>query len=67
MPVPQEVLNVGENVAVTFSGHNIIVTFNGAHRGGLSASGKTVRVASTLGNVKLPNGIVLGVNAYVKP
>lgn len=34
---------------------------------GPSASGKTIGVASTGGNVTLPNGVTVGVNAYRKP
>lgn len=34
---------------------------------GPSASGKTIGVASTGGNVTLPNGITVGLNAYRKP
>ena len=58
--------NVGENVAVSVKGKKLIIEIDTEHRGGLSASGKTIRVASTLGNIKLPCGITLGLNAYVK-
>jgi len=57
----------GENVEVYMDGDSLHVVIDTSHRGGPSASGKTVRVASTLGNVKLPCGVTLGLNAYVKP
>lgn len=66
MAKAKDAVSVGENVAVAIYGDKIVVTIDGSYRGGLSASGKTVRVASTLGNVKLPNGVTLGLNAYVK-
>lgn len=34
---------------------------------GPSASGKTIGVANTGGNITLPNGITVGLNAYRKP
>ena len=60
---------VGENVSYTVNGSKLVVTIDLAHRGSLSASGKTVRVASTGGNVELAgsDGVRLGLNAYVYP
>jgi len=56
-----------ENVSIEVKGGKAIITIDLAKRGGRSASGKTIRVASTAGN-KLIEGtdVVLGLNAYVK-
>jgi hypothetical protein len=62
-----ENMSIGENVAVKIEGKTLTLVIDMEHRGGLSPTGKTVRVASTLGNVKLPCGITIGLNAYVKP
>ncbi len=32
-----------------------------------NGQGKNITVASTRGNVRLPNGVMIGVNAYKKP
>ena len=66
--VPQTnpvVQNVGENVIVKREDGVTWLGIVEEHRGGVSPSGKTIRVASTLGNVKLPSGITVGLNAYV--
>ena len=59
--------DVGENIKTCMEGAVLVIHIDTTHRGGLSASGKTVRVASSEGNVKLPCGVTLGLNAYVKP
>ena len=57
-----------ENVEFKVTGSKLVITIDLKHRGDLSASGKTVRVASTLGNVKVPEtDVTVGINAYVKP
>ena len=59
--------DVDENIQTHMEGAVLIIHIDTTHRGGLSASGKTIRVASTEGNVKLPCGVTLGLNAYMKP
>jgi hypothetical protein len=57
-----------ENVDFKVSGTKLVITVDLKHRGELSSSGKTIRVASTLGNVKVPETeVTVGLNAYVKP
>lgn len=59
--------NVGENVTYSVQGDTLHVEINLKHRGGPSASGKTIRVATTNGNAKVDGSdVVIGVNAYVK-
>lgn len=59
---------MGENVEIKVTGTKAVITIDLAHRGGTSASGKTVRVASTNGNQRIPGtDVTLGLNAYVKP
>jgi len=58
-----------ENVKFTLDGKMLLVEIDLAHRGGLSATGKTKRIASTLGNVTIPKcneAIKIGINCYVK-
>ncbi len=57
---------LGENVMVEETDEELIFRIKKAHRGELSSSGKTIRVASTLGNKKVGD-IYIGLNAYVKP
>ena len=57
---------VGQGVTITEDDDNVVITFKKDARFGLSASQKSVIVASTKGNVTLPNGITVGLNAYVK-
>ena len=61
-----------ENVKLEVAdGNRLIIEINLDHRGDISASGKTKRVASTEGNigVKDANGVEvkIGLNVYVKP
>lgn len=65
---------VGENVAYSVKGDKLIIEVDLSHRGALSASGKTIRVASTGGNAELAGtagedgqAVRLGLNAYVYP
>jgi hypothetical protein len=55
---------LGENVRVSEEGEDIVIRIKKDVRGGLSESGKTIRVGSTLGNKEF-NGVVIGLNAYV--
>ena len=60
--------NIGQNVKVEIKGTIATITIDLSHRGGLSSTGKSVIVATTSGNVTIPgsDGVVLGLNAYVK-
>lgn len=61
------VQNIGENVQVEVKGDKVTITIDLAHRGARSASGKTVRVASTMGNIAIAGtDVVLGLNAYTR-
>lgn len=57
---------VGENIEVEVTPDEIVIRIKKDHRGEVSASGKTIRVASTLGNKQVTQeGIIVGINAYV--
>ena len=61
-----------ENIKLeVVDGNRLIIEVDLNHRGDISASGKTKRVASTLGNVSVrdANGVEvkIGLNVYVKP
>lgn len=65
---------VGENVSYKVAGNKLVIEIDLSHRGALSASGKTVRVASTGGNAELAGtagddgqNVRVGLNAYVYP
>ena len=61
------VQKIGTNVQVETTDDQIIITINRKGRHGPSKSGKTTIVASTGGNqVITADGIVLGLNAYIK-
>jgi hypothetical protein len=65
MAAPQSTL--GENVAYSVTGNKLTITIDLTHRGQESASGKSVRVATTGGNQKVPGTTVtIGINAYEK-
>lgn len=56
-----------ENIKTEVNGNTLTITIDLSKRGGVSASGKTIRVASTLGNKPIEGTeVVLGLNAYVK-
>ena len=70
-PSNKEVIPV-ENVKFeVVEGNRLLIHVDLNYRGDISASGKTRRVASTLGNIgfKDANGveIKIGLNVYVKP
>ena len=59
-----EYATTGENVRYAVEGNELVLRIDLTHRGGLSASGKTVRVATTNGNKELAPGVFVGFNAY---
>ena len=71
MATKNDSVNVGENVSYSMDGDTLTVVIDMAHRNDLGTDPKTglprktIRVASTLGNTELPNGVRLGINAYV--
>lgn len=57
--------SVGENVVYTVTADKLVIEIDLTHRGGLSVSGKTVRVATTNGNKQVDGtDIFVGVNAF---
>lgn len=64
MAAPQKT-ELGENVSYTVANGKLTIEIDLSHRGGLSASGKTILVASTRGNKPIEGtDVILGVNAY---
>ena len=59
--------NYGNNVKVTQSKNKLTIEIDTSKEFGLSKSGKTIQVASTQGNAKLEDGLVLGLNCYKYP
>ncbi|MDX9789002.1 MAG: hypothetical protein RBT11_19665 [Desulfobacterales bacterium] len=58
---------LGENIEGEVNGDKLTLEIDLSHRGQRSASGKTVRVSSTCGNVNVPGTMVtVGINAYTK-
>ncbi len=58
------------NVVTSVKGDILTITVNLKERHGPSASGKTVSIASTQGNIKLAaphDGVSIGLNVYTKP
>ena len=59
---------VGENVVVSHDGKTLTITINLEAEHGLSASGKTLSIASTKGNKAVANvdgrQVFLGLNLY---
>lgn len=54
---------IGENVKARVEGNTLHLEIDISHRG----QGKTVRVASTCGNMGIPGtGVTLDLNAYTK-
>ena len=64
----QQKETIGENIQIEVTKDGkAILTIDLEHRGNVSASGKSVIVATTRGNVPIPGStVVLGLNAYVK-
>lgn len=57
-----------ENVKMAVEGKELVIRVDLTHRGEKSASGKTIRVASTQGNVECPENptISVGLNVFTK-
>lgn len=59
-----------ENVKMSVAGDILTIEVNLKHRGEKSSTGKTIRVASTEGNVECPGGgneaIKVGLNIFTK-
>lgn len=56
-----------ENVVFQVKGDVLTITVNMKRRGALSPSGKTIRIASTMGNQVVPGTpVVVGLNVYTK-
>ena len=56
-----------ENVKIETRDNKAIITIDLGYRGNLSPTGKSFRVASTLGNKKIEGTeIQIGLNAYIK-
>lgn len=58
-----------ENVKFTRNGSKLTIEVDLAHRGEVSSTGKSQRVASTEGNVPCPDDptIKIGLNIYAPP
>ena len=58
-----------ENVKFTVNGSKLTIEVDLAHRGEPSSTGKTLRVASTEGNVPCPDSpeIKIGLNVFAPP
>jgi hypothetical protein len=59
-----------ENVSITVSPDKkkATIVVDLTHRGDLSSTGKTIRVASTEGNTELEGtGVKIGLNAFTRP
>ena len=56
--------SVGKGITVTHEGDDVVIRFSAKGDYGPSKSGKTQIVATTSGNVTLPSGVIIGVNAY---
>lgn len=61
-----QIVKAGKGITVKVDGDMVQVTFDASKDFGPSASGKTTIVATTSGNIVLPNGVTIGVNAYRK-
>ena len=58
-----------ENIKATVKGNILTIEVDLSKSGERSASGKTTRIASTCGNVPVPNtdsGAIMGINIYKK-
>ena len=58
-----------ENVKMAVKGNTLTITVDLSHEAGMSASGKTMKIASTGGNKEVPNGkgAIIGLNIYKYP
>ena len=55
-----------KNVELAVQGHKLLITVDLSKEFGRSASGKTVIIASTEGNVAIEGGAIVGLNVYKK-
>ena len=58
--------HIGDNVTATIEGDILTLEVDLSEEGSPSASGKSVVLGSTRGNVTLDNGVTLGLNVYRK-
>jgi len=58
--------SAGQNVEIEVNGDKATITVDLSAAGIPSASGKTLVIASTRGNVPIAPGVFLGVNVYRK-
>jgi galactokinase len=56
-----------QNVKTTIKGNKLIIEVDITKDFGLSASGKTISIASTKGNKDVHNGVIVGLNVYKFP
>jgi|3_EtaG_2_1085321.scaffolds.fasta_scaffold00974_3 hypothetical protein len=58
---------MSENIKTSVKGDTLTITVDLSHRGGVSKSGKTIRVASTEGNIPVDDtqDVKMGINIYV--
>lgn len=54
-----------ENIKTKIIGNKLIIEIDLDHRGEVSSTGKSHRIASTCGNKEVTGGIMLGINAYI--
>lgn len=54
------------NVEIKVEGNKLTITVDLSKDFGPSSSGKTIQVASTLGNKQVKDGVYLGLNVYKK-
>lgn len=64
MGKPTEI-ELGTNLKAGVDGDILTITVDLSKRHGKSKSGKSEVVATTGGNVALPNGVKIGINAYM--
>lgn len=56
-----------QNVITKIKGNKLIIEIDISKEHGLSKSGKTIIIGSSLGNKTLDNGVVFGLNVYKYP
>ncbi len=66
-PLSGTPVSLGEGMEAAIDGDYLTIRIDLTNRGGTSGSGKSINVATTGGNQKVPGtDVVLGLNAYVK-
>lgn len=60
-----EAIMIGENILAEETEEHIVLKIKKKNRGGLSSTGKTIRVGST-GGAREFGGVTININAYVK-